>query len=104
MRIKSTGTFTTETLVDIAQRMMAELQDAGVSHVQNVNVYLNIVDKTGSQRSLVLGDRTIDILPLDCSDLEAQMPEQRLSLARAGADRPQRPSRHPRPRRATERS
>ncbi|MEO0729180.1 MAG: hypothetical protein AAFY64_02220 [Pseudomonadota bacterium] len=56
MRIKSRGTFETEALVDIAQRMMAELQDAGVSHVQNVNVYLNIIDKTGSQRTLQLGD------------------------------------------------
>jgi len=63
---------------------MAELQEAGVSHVQNVNVYLNIIDKAGSQRSLTLRGEAVDILSIDCSDLEAQMPEPKLQLSRPG--------------------
>ena len=87
MRFKATGTFATEAVVEIAQRLMAELQEADVRHVQNVSVYLSVIDKTGAQRQLCRGAEIVDDIALDCADLATRTPVLKLELANASRPR-----------------
>lgn len=84
MRFKATGTFTTEAVVEIAQRLMAELQEAEVRHIQDVSVYLSVIDKTGARRELSRGDAIVDAIVLDCTDLATPTPVLKLEMASAG--------------------
>lgn len=92
MKFRATGTFETETIIDIAQRLTAVLQDADVVRVQNLNVYLTVVDKSGAHRSLQLGDETIDAFALDCADLACAAPPSRLKLGRPSSGANRRPN------------
>lgn len=86
MRFKINGEFETETLVDLAQRVMAELQDAGVAHVAGVNVYLSIRDARGVERTLMRDGQLVDCLVLDCTDLAVSRPAAPLELSRPSQD------------------
>jgi len=85
MRIRTNGEFKTETIVDIAQRIMAQLQDAGVERVSGLNVYLSIVDKHGAQRDLELDGTTVDVLSIDCEDLTVRKRASQLRVTKATA-------------------
>ena len=85
MKFKAAGIFEPETIVDVAQRLTAVLQDAGVVRVENVSVYLTIVDKSGARRSLQLGEDVVDTFALDCADLACPAPAARLKVGRTAA-------------------
>ncbi len=77
MRFKTTGTFETEKLIDIMQRIMAQLQDVGVPHVSGVNIYLQTIDDTGTERGLAINGQYVEELDVCCEDLVIeQEPEE----------------------------
>lgn len=76
MRFKTQGTFETEKLIDIMQRIMAQLQDVGVPHVSGVNVYLQTIDETGSKRGLAINGIYVDELEVFCDDLIIEQEEE----------------------------
>lgn len=82
MRFKIIGEFETETLIELAQRAAAQLQDAGVERVAGVNIYLSVVDRKGVMRSLSLGDEPVEQITLDCGDLALERAAPRLELSR----------------------
>ncbi|MBI1384702.1 MAG: hypothetical protein GC150_07320 [Rhizobiales bacterium] len=84
MRFKIPGEFETETLLDLSQRIMAVLQDAGVERVAQLNVYLSIVGRDGLQRELERDGEPIDTLTLDGRDLACPSRPDRLTVS----DRP----------------
>jgi hypothetical protein len=92
MKFRSPGTFETETLIDIAQRTVAALQDAGVERVAGVNLYLTIVDKRGLPCPLCRDGEVLDWIDLDVSDLALEAPSPRLSVGKPETGRAQ-PSR-----------
>jgi len=94
MRFRTRGTFQTETVIDLAQRLVAQLQDAGVERVVDVNVYLSVVDRQGAQRHLLLDGTKIDLLNIPADDLAVAAPEKCLSVSRAGARPTAGPKRH----------
>ena len=81
MRFKAMGIFETETLIDVVQRLVAQLQDANVQRVTGVNVYLSVIDKAGAKRTLTLGGEAIDTITLECSDLALADAKPKLQLA-----------------------
>lgn len=78
MRFKTKGTVQTENVIDIAQRIVAQLQDAGVGHVAGVNVYLSTVDKRGECRDLAINGKIVDELDVEIDDLRVLPPEESL--------------------------
>ena len=98
MRFKINGQFETETLIDVAQRITAELQDAGALRVAGINVYLSVVDRHGVSRSLTLGCELVETLSIDCSDLALDVPAPKLAVGRASS-----PMAGPKPRRPANR-
>ncbi|MEO0731141.1 MAG: hypothetical protein AAFY64_12225 [Pseudomonadota bacterium] len=83
MRFKTSGVFETEALIDVVQRLVAQLQDANVQRVTGVNVYLSVIDKAGTKRTLTLGGEAIDTITLECSDLTLPDAEPKLQLGAA---------------------
>ncbi|MEO0722780.1 MAG: hypothetical protein AAFY43_11610 [Pseudomonadota bacterium] len=69
----------------MAQRLVAQLQDAGVERVVDVNVYLSVVDRHGAQRHLLLDGAEVDLLDIPADDLAVAAPAKRLALSRAGS-------------------
>ena len=47
MKTRVKGLYAAEDLIGIAQRLMARLQDAGVTHVRDVSVYYTTTDVRG---------------------------------------------------------
>lgn len=92
MKFKAHGTFQSETLIDITQRAVACLQDAGVERVAGVSVTVTVVDKHGAVCPLVLDGETLDQLDLDVADMALAMPSARLTVGRPETRRNARPS------------
>ena len=82
MKFKANGTFNSETLVDIAQRAVACLQDAGADRVTGVSVYLTVVDKHGAPCPLMLGDEMAESIDLDVADLGLKVPRAQLKVGK----------------------
>ncbi|MBU2580377.1 MAG: hypothetical protein KJ622_01475 [Alphaproteobacteria bacterium] len=91
MKFKTQGTFNSETLVDIAQRAVACLQDAGAERVAGVSVYLTVVDKHGAPCPLLLGDEISDCIDLDVADLALAVPQARLKVGKPTPQRQRAP-------------
>ena len=92
MRFRTRGTFATESVIEIAQRLVALLQDADVARVCGLNIYLTTVDKKGAHRELMLDGQAIEIADIDCADLALPAPECKLSLAAAAPNSPSVPA------------
>jgi len=76
MRFKAKGTFETEAIIDIAQRVMAQVQEAGVDHVAGFNIYLTPTDANGKHRRFVRDGLEIDHVDVEAWDLAIAEPEQ----------------------------
>jgi len=85
MKFKARGTFETEALIEIAQRAVACLQDAGAERLAGVSVYLTVVDKHGVPCRLYLNGETLDQLDLDVADLALAVSSAQLSVGRPQA-------------------
>lgn len=92
MKFKTRGTFSPETLIDIAQRASACLQDAGVDRVTGVSLYLTVVDKHGIPCPLCLDGDALKELMLDVEHLSLPMPAPQLSVGRPSSGPRQRSS------------
>lgn len=76
MRFKTRGTFETEAIIDITQRVMAQLQEAGVDHVSRFNIYLYATDAEGRQRRFVKDGLEIEEVEVETWDLAVAEPEE----------------------------
>ena len=72
MRFRAKGRFETEAVIEIARRVVAALQDAGVARVGAVNVYLSPMDKAGAAREITRDNEAIECLDIECGDLALQ--------------------------------
>lgn len=81
MKFGTKGTLPTEAIIDVSQRIVAQLQDADVTHVFGLNVYMSVVDKTGERRELALDGQVVEALTVACDDLMVVPPEGSLSFA-----------------------
>jgi len=81
MRFRTRGIFASETVIEIAQRLVALLQDADVARVCGLNIYLTTIDKKGAHRELALDGRALEIADIDCADLALSEPHSKLALA-----------------------
>jgi hypothetical protein len=95
MKFKTRGTFETEALIDIAQRAVACLQDAGAERVASVSVYLTVVDRHGAPCPLCLDGETLDQLDLDMADLALAVPPARLVVGKPHTSRTARSAARP---------
>lgn len=85
MRFRTRGTMTSEAVVDVASRVVATLQDAGVERVAGVNLYLTVIDKKGAERTLEVGGELVESWDVPCADLIVPDAPKRLQVARQGA-------------------
>jgi len=83
MRFRTRGIFASETVIEIAQRLVALLQDADVARVCGLNIYLTTIDKKGAHRELTLDGHALEIADIDCTDLALSEPQSKLALAAA---------------------
>jgi len=82
MKFTTKGTFQSETLIDIVQRAVACLQDAGAERVSGVSLYVTVVDRHGVPCPLCLDGETLKQLDLDVAGLALAMPPARLSVGK----------------------
>lgn len=95
MKFKAKGTFNSETLIDIAQRAVACLQDAGAERVAGVSLYVTVVDKHGVPCPLLIGEEMIESLDLDVADMALHLPTARLSVGKPSPQRQRAPGAQP---------
>ncbi len=86
MKFGTYGTFDTESVIDVAQRIVAQLQDAGVDHVAGLNIYLTPTDKTGRHRKFVKDGLELDEMRIECWDIA--LPEQESEISTVYANEP----------------
>ena len=78
-RFKTRGTFQTEAIIEIAQRMVAQIQDAGIEHVTGLNFYVTPADQAGRHRRFVRDGLEVDLINLETWDLEVPETDSELS-------------------------
>lgn len=83
MRFKTRGNFETEAIIEIAQRVMAQVQEAGVDHVSGFNIYLTPTDQTGKHRRFVQDGLEIDHVDIETWDLALPEPESAMTTVYA---------------------
>jgi hypothetical protein len=96
MRSDAKGHFTTEALIEIAQRLVAALQDAGVTHIRDLSMVYHPTDAKGLDIAVGTLAGPVDTLPLRCENLVQEMPVQKITVLRAPVGR--KPSRRQYPR------
>lgn len=69
MRFKTTGSIATEDVVTVAQRLVALLQDAGVTRISGLNAYLTPQDAKGSPQTLGCDGNETESVTIDIQDL-----------------------------------
>lgn len=100
MRTPVDGHYATEALIEIAQRLVAVLQDAGVTHVRDIAVTYQPTDAKGLDVDVGTLAGPLDVLALDCGHLRQEMAVSRITVLRPT---PGRRSRQPSARRSRER-
>lgn len=90
MRFKTRGTIAVEDIIEVAQRVMAQVQDAGVTHISGVNVYLSPSDRDGKRRRFVRDGLEVDEVSIETWDLTE--PEPVAEMSTVYADEPTNPS------------
>jgi hypothetical protein len=94
MKSDARGHFATEDLIEIAQRLVAALQDAGVTHVRDVAVTYQPTDNKGLDVDVGTLAGPVDVLPLDCGHLAREMAVSKIAVLRpTPGRRPRRPAR-----------
>ncbi|MEM7172460.1 MAG: hypothetical protein AAF530_19990 [Pseudomonadota bacterium] len=83
MRFKTRGTFQTEAILEVAQRVMAQIQDAGVDHISGFNIYLTPTDAAGKHRRFVKDGLEIDHVDVETWDLAIVEPESEMTTVYA---------------------
>lgn len=83
MRFKTRGNFATEDIIEIAQRVMAQVQEAGVEHVSGFNIYLTPTDEAGKHRRFVKDGLEIDHVDIETWDLAIAEPESAVTTVYA---------------------
>jgi hypothetical protein len=94
MRSDVRGHVATKDLIEIVQRLVAALQDAGVTHLRDVSVSYQPTDPKGLDVDVGTLAGPVDVLPLGCGHLAREMPVQKISVLRPTPGR--RPRRAPR--------
>lgn len=79
MRFKTRGHFATEDILEVAQRVVAQVQDAGVDHVSGFNIYLTPTDSDGRHRRFVKDGLEVDHVEVEVWDLTLPEPESEMS-------------------------
>ena len=98
MRSDAKGHYATEAMIEIAQRLVAQLQDAGVTHVRDIALYYQPTDAKGLDIDVGTLVGPLDRLPLECGHLALTMPSSKIGVLRPGsASRRQQSSRRRRP-------
>ena len=97
MRSEAKGHFTTEAVIEIAERLVARLQDAGVTHVRDVTVQYQPTDAKGLDIDVGTLAGPVNELPLDCGHLALPMAVHQIKVLRG---QPGRRTRAPAARRA----
>jgi hypothetical protein len=87
MRSEVRGYVLTEDLIDIALRLVAALQDAGVSHVRDVTMAYQPTDANGLDFEVGTLAGRIDVLPRDCGHLARPMAASRIRVMRPTSGR-----------------
>lgn len=73
MRSRAIGLYRTEDLIPIAERIVAALQDAGVTHVADVAVYYRPADRHGAEIAVGTDAGPIEEMAIDCAGLTLPM-------------------------------
>lgn len=97
MRSEAKGHYTTEAVIEIAERLVARLQDAGVTHIRDVTVQYQPTDGKGLDVDVGTLAGPVNELPLDCQHLPLPMAVHEIKVLRG---QPGRRARAPAPRRA----
>lgn len=79
MRFKTRGNIATEDILEVAQRVIAQVQEAGVDHVSGLNIYLTPTDATGKHRRFVKDGLGVDQVEIETWDLAVAEPESTMS-------------------------
>lgn len=95
MKSRARGLYQTEALINIAERLVAALQDAGANHVRDVAIYFTAADAAGREVMFIRSDCEIDELKLDFGDLAQSVPEPKLTVVRPDNRQPTYRTQHP---------
>jgi hypothetical protein len=94
MKSEVRGHVVTEDLIEIAQRLVAALQDAGVTHIRDVAMTYQPTDAKGLDVDVGTLAGPIDMLPIDCAHLAREMAVSKIAVLRpTPGRRPRRPAR-----------
>ncbi len=85
MRFRASATFPTEALIDLTQRVVAQLQDLGVERVGQVSLYLSLLDRNGAPIAIELDHRIAETIDIPCSDLALPKPAPKIATRAATA-------------------
>lgn len=88
MKSRARGLYATENLINIAERVVAALQDAGAGHIRDVAIYFTATDAEGLEVKLGKSGLEIDELKLDFQDLSQSLREHRLTVMSPGKSQP----------------
>ncbi len=102
LKSNAPGLYATESLILIAERVMAALQDAGVTHIRDVAIYLTPADRHGVRLEVATADGPVTTLGVDCTGFALPMAATK-PAARYPAAAPRGPRRGPRRTRAHDR-
>lgn len=94
MRSDVRGHLRTEDLIEIAQRLVAALQDAGVTHVRDVSLSYQPTEANGLDIAVGTLAGPVDTLPIGCGHLVQTMAVEKIAVLRQAPGR--RPKRGPR--------
>jgi hypothetical protein len=73
VRSRAKGLYRVEDLIAIAERVVAALQDAGVTHVADVAVYYRPSDARGAKVAIGTDAGPIEDMSIDCTGLAVPM-------------------------------
>ncbi len=82
LKSRAKGLYATESLVAFAERVMAQLQDVGVTHLRDVAIYYTPADWRGQIVEVGTGEGPVDELMIGCADLVLPMAVARLEVRR----------------------
>lgn len=82
MKSRAKGLYATESMVGIAERVMAQLQDAGVTHVRDVAIYYTPADWRGQVVEVGTAEGLVDELVISCGELALPMAVAKLEVRR----------------------
>ena len=79
MRFKTRGNLSTEAIIEVAQRVMAQVQEAGVDHISGLNIYLTPTNQAGQHKRFVRDGLEVDHVDIETWDLAIAEPESAMT-------------------------